>query len=106
MDRLVYRYNFAKHIPVDDIEDSLMIAALAAEALHGRAAMKQDASFCLNKKTRICTIDAETPVGCDIARILTTFITKGYGERAFTVERTEENSGNRRLLCAIGAMIL
>ena len=105
MNRLVYNYSFSKHVPVDDIEDSLMIAALAAEALHGRASMKQDASFCLNKKTRVCVVDAETPVGCDIARILTTFITRGYGERAFTVERTEENSGCRKLLCAIGAIL-
>lgn len=105
MDRLVYRYNFAKHIPISDVEDSLMIAALAAEALHGRAAMKLDASFYLSKKTRTCVIDAETPVGCDIARILTTFITKGYGERAFTVERTEERTNNRSLLFAIGAIL-
>ena len=105
MDRLVYRYNFAKHVPVDDIEDSLMIAALAAEALHGRASMKQDASFCFNKKTRVCVVDAETPVGCDIARILTTFIARGFGERAFTVERAEEQPGNRKLLCAIGAVL-
>lgn len=105
MDRLVYRYNFAKHVPIDDIEDSLMIAALAAEALHGRASMKQDASFRFDKKTRVCVVDAETPVGCDIARILTTFIIKGYGERAFTVERTEEHPGNRKLLCAIGAIL-
>jgi len=105
MNRLVYNYSFSKHIPVDDLEDSLMIAALAAEALHGRAAMKQDAYFCLDKKARTCVVDAETPVGCDIAKILSTFVTKGYGESSFKIERVEEHPGNRKLLCAIGAIL-
>ena len=90
MVRSVYKFNFDKHIPVDDIEDSLMLAALAAESLHGRAAMKIEASFCLNKRHRTCVIDAETPIGGDIARIFTAFVTKGYGEASFDVERTEE----------------
>lgn len=105
MNRLVYKFNFSKNVPVDDIEDSLMIAALAAEALHGRAAMKVDLMFRLNKKTHTCVVDAETPVGCDIARILTTFITKGYGESSFQVERTQEQPQSCGLLCAIGAIL-
>jgi len=105
MDRLVYKYEFAKYVPINDIEDTLMVAALAAEALHGRAAMKLDASFRLNKKARVCVIDAETPVGCDIARIFTTFIVKGYGEPALSVERTEERANNRGLLSVIGVAL-
>lgn len=105
MNRLIYNYSFSKHIPLDDLEDSLMIAALAAEALHGRAAMKLDAYFCLDKKARTCVVDAETQIGCDIAKILSTFVTKGYGESSFKVERAEEHPGNRKLLCAIGAIL-
>ena len=105
MNRLVYKFNFSKDIPVDDIEDSLMVAALAAEALHGRAAMKIDLMFQFNKKSRICVVDAETQVGCDIARILTTFITKGYGESSFDVECTQEQHQSCGLLCAIGAIL-
>lgn len=101
MNRLVYKFNFSKHVPVDDIEDSLMVAALATEALHGRGAMKLDASFSFNKNTYICIVDAETQVGRDIAQILTTFLTKGYGESSFKVEQTREKCA---LLCAIGAM--
>ncbi|MCE5314042.1 MAG: hypothetical protein ABFD49_07205 [Armatimonadota bacterium] len=103
MDRLVYKYNFAKHVPVDDIEDSLMIAALAAEALHGRAAVKMDAYFCLDKKNRTCVVDAGTSIGCDIARILSTFVTRGYGESSFKVERAQEHYRNRGQLCVTGA---
>ena len=105
MNRLIYKYDFAKHVPVSDIEDSLMIAALATEALHGRAAMKMDAYFCLDKKAHSCVIDAETQIGSDIAKILSTFVTKGYGESSFKVERAEEHPGNRKLLCAIGAVL-
>lgn len=90
MIRSVYKYNFSKLIPMNDIADSLMLAALAAESLHGRSEMKMDAAFCLNTRTRTCVIDAETQVGCDIARMFTGFITKGFGEQSFSVERTED----------------
>ena len=103
MVRSVYKFNFDKRVPVNDIEDSLMLAALAAESLHGRAAMKIEASFCLNKRHRTCIIDAETPIGGDIARILTAFITKGYGEASFDVERTEERIDMRGGMHAVGA---
>lgn len=105
MNRLVYRYSFARRVPMSDVEDSLFIAALAAEALHGRAAMQMDAHFRVDKKARTCVVDAETQVGCDIARILSTFVAKGYGESSFQVERTEEQPGIRKLLRAIGVVL-
>ena len=105
MNRLVYKYRFTRRVPMNDVEDSLFMAALAAEALHGRAAMKLDAYFRLDKKTRICVVDAETQVGCDIAKMLSTFISKGYGDSAFRVMRMEEQPENRGLLRALGVLI-
>lgn len=102
MIRSVYKYSFEKLIPMNDVEDSLMLAALAAESLHGRSAMKLDAAFCLNTKTRTCIIDAETQMGCDIARMFTGFITKGFGEQSFSVEQTED----RIRSCATGLSAL
>lgn len=98
MVRLVYKYSISKRVSMEDVEESLMLAALAAESLHGRSALKIDAAFRLNKKTGICVIDAESQVGLDIARIFAGFLTKGFGEAAFEVEHTEERVIGNRIL--------
>ncbi len=89
MTKSVFRYRFSKSIPMQDVEDALMLAALAVESLHGRSELRLSAKFWLNRKTRKCEIDAGTEVGIHIARIFTGFITDGFGEQCFHVERTE-----------------
>lgn len=85
----VYRYSFSRLVPMDQVEAPLMLAALAAESLHGRSAMKVEASFRLNKRARTCIIDAGSKVGHDIARIFAGFLAGVFGEGAFQVERAE-----------------
>ena len=48
MNRELYRYNFNAKVPLQDVEDSLLLAVLATESLHGRALVRLDASFCLD----------------------------------------------------------
>ena len=71
MNRELYRYNFNTKVPFRDVEESLLLAVLAAESLHGRALVRLDASFCLDSKKRSCVVDAATDVGRAIARIFT-----------------------------------
>lgn len=104
MYRSVYEFNFSKRVPTDDIEDSLALAALATEALHGRSAIINEAAFRFDRKHRKCVVDAETSIGCDIARILTAFITKGYGESAFNVERAESRVSGNHSECVAGSV--
>jgi len=87
MNRELYRYNFDSKIPIQDVEESLLLAVLAAESLHGRALVRLDASFCLDSKKRSCVVDAATDVGRAIARIFTGFLSREFGEEAFKVER-------------------
>jgi hypothetical protein len=73
--------------PMEDIEETLLLSAIAAEALHGRSQVNLDANFKLDKKSRLCEIDADNPVGRDIATIFTGFIEREFGESAFNVKR-------------------
>ncbi|NIM21249.1 MAG: hypothetical protein GTN64_02325 [Candidatus Latescibacteria bacterium] len=70
-----------------DVEDTLMLSVIAAEALHGRSQVHLDATFRLDTKQRVCEVIAGTEVGRDIARIFTGFLTREFGEDAFRIER-------------------
>ncbi len=63
--------NFSDDVPLRDVEESLLLAVLATESLHGRSLVRLDASFCLDEKKRACAVDAGTEVGRHIARIFT-----------------------------------
>ena len=82
-----YHFSFKKGLPIDAVEDTLMVAAMAVESLVGRSALKLDASFRLDKKNRRCTVDASTLAGQHLARILAGLLTQEFSESAFTVKR-------------------
>jgi len=83
-----YRYEFRRGVSLNDVEESLMLAVLAVECLHGRSRLRLDAAFRLDKENRCCVVDARSEVGRGIARIFTGFLTREFGEEAFTVKRT------------------
>jgi hypothetical protein len=87
MNREVYLYTFDSTVPIRDVEESLLLAVLAAEALHGRSLIRLDASFRLDTRKRTCVVDAATKVGRAIAMIFTRFLAQEFGEDVFKVER-------------------
>ena len=87
MTKLSYRYTFGDELSAEEIEDSLLLAVMAAESLHGRSQVRLDAAFHLNLKKRTCLVHADTEVGRHVARLFTGFLTREFGETAFAVER-------------------
>jgi hypothetical protein len=87
MARELYRYNFDSKVPFREIEESLLLAVLAAEGIHGRTQVRLDASFSLDRAKRSCVVDAATEVGRSIVRIFTGFVSHEFGEEAFKIER-------------------
>jgi hypothetical protein len=79
------KFNFAEHVNMAGVEDSLYLAALAAESIHGRADIRLEACFRLQPGT--CSIDDGTPVGRTIARVFTGYLAREFGEGAFTIVR-------------------
>ena len=94
MNNKIYRYRFSSDIPFEEIEESLMLAAMAAEGLFGRSQVRLEASFCMDREKRSCVVDASTEIGRHIARIFTNFLTQEFGEESFRVERAEKVSGS------------
>ncbi len=83
----VYRYSFEKDVPLQDVEESLLLAVLAAECLHGESRVRLDAGYFLDKDGGACVIDAGTPVGQDLNKVFTGFCIREFGEDSFKVER-------------------
>jgi len=83
----IYRYQFNKGVPMLDVEESLHLAILAAECLHGEARVRLDAGYSISEEKRALVVDAGTQVGQDVVRIFTGFTMKEFGEDAFQVER-------------------
>ena len=89
----IYRYRFDKSLPINEVEESLMLAVLAAESIHGRSAVRLASAFCLDSEKRSCVVDGGTEVGHHIASIFTGFLGKQYGDEAFKVERLKRKEG-------------
>ena len=90
-----YRYTFKRHVPIDDVQDSLTLAIIGAENLFGRSKLRLDGWWKLDRQRRSCIVDASTEVGESIARLFTGYLSKEFGEKAFTVHRPEHGNDRR-----------
>jgi hypothetical protein len=84
-----YRYSFPPHVPLEEVEATLLLAIWGTESLHGEAQVRLDAAHLLDPDRRACVIDAGTPVGRDFNRLFVGFIHREFGDDAFRVERVE-----------------
>jgi hypothetical protein len=73
-----------------DVEETLLLAVMAAESLHGQSKVRMDAAYQMVTEKRACVIDGTTPVGRDICRIFAGYAIKEFGEDSFKVRRVEE----------------
>lgn len=87
MTRELYRYSFPPHVPVEDIEATLLLALWGAESLHGESQVRLDAAHFLDPDRRACVIDAGTPVGRDVNRLFVGFVRRELSEDAYRVDR-------------------
>jgi hypothetical protein len=86
MTKELYRYVFVAAVPLEEIEESLLLAVTAAECLHGCEQVRLDTEHYLDHKSRSCVIDAATQVGRDLNRLFLGFLRRGFGEDSFRVE--------------------
>lgn len=88
----VYRYDFEKTVPTEDVEAALLLAIWGCEALHGEAQTRLDAAHYLDSAKRACVIDAGTLVGRDLNRLFVGFINREIGADAFQIERINQHT--------------
>ena len=91
MTKELYRYAFTPGVPIEEVEASLLLAVMATESLHGETQTRLDAAHYLDPAKRACVIDAGTPVGRDLNRLFTGFLSREFGADVFVVERVEEH---------------
>jgi hypothetical protein len=82
----VYRYQFASDVPIAEVEASLVLAQLAAEALHGETELQLVAPHYLDVVRRTCVVDGSTPAGNDFNRVFLGFLRREFGTAVFCVE--------------------
>lgn len=87
MTKPIYHYSFSPEACMRDAKEALLLAAAAAEGLHGRSRLQLEATFRCDPVARMAEIDAGTEVGESLARVYTALLTTTIGEPAFQVER-------------------
>jgi hypothetical protein len=92
----IYRYSFPSTIPLDDVEETLLLAIIATESLHGESQVRLDSAHLFDREQRACVIDAHTQVGRDLSRLFTGFVTREFGANAFSVERVRQDAAASR----------
>jgi hypothetical protein len=82
-----YKYQFRPDIGLRDVEDTLLLAFLAAEGVFGETRVRMDGSYSPDHESRTLTVDASTRVGQIVAAVFTAYIIKEFGRDSFTVRR-------------------
>lgn len=90
MIRIGYRYTFTHDVHPIEIEDLLHLAILSATAIHGEAATLLDVRYLLNRDQLICTIDASTPIGREVNKLFTSYVTEEIGAEHLRIEHLSE----------------
>ena len=104
MIRSIYRFSFDKTVSMDDVEKALALSTIAVESIHGEQAMMIDGKFAVLKRARTCLIDAETQLGCDLARVLAGFMRNSSGG-CFRTEMVECKGQHGDMLDLYGAFV-
>lgn len=81
------RYAFSRSINMDEVRDTLALAVMAAESLHGEAGVRLGTSYAVNPSRRTCLIDTTTEVGRGLSRVFVGYLQREFGGGAFSVKR-------------------
>ena len=85
MPRQLYKYTFGDGVAAGELEETLLLAVVTVECLHGAARVRLDCHYCLSP-TGACVIDASNDVGRDLNRVFTGLVTREFGQGSFQVE--------------------
>lgn len=80
-----YEYAFGPQADMSQVEETLLLATMAAEGLHGRARVRLEAGFRCDPASRTARVEGGTDVGEAIARIFTALLASTIGEQSFSI---------------------
>jgi len=85
--RTIHRFRFESEVPIEEAETSLVLAIIAAEALHGQPAVRLSVRYLFGEEKRACVIDGDNDVARHVILIFTQFLIHEFGEDSFQVTR-------------------
>jgi hypothetical protein len=97
MSKTVYRYQFEDEVPLDQAEATLIMAIIAAEALHGQAEVRLSMRYLFGDEKHACVIDGDNEVTRQLVLIFTQFLIHEFGEDAFQVTLISKDDRAQRL---------
>ena len=88
----IYRFEFDEPVPMTDVETTLHLAILGADAMFGESSVRMDGAYSIDERRRVCIVDARNEVGRSICQLLTGYLTKEFGPDAFRVRPARQSS--------------
>lgn len=85
--RDAYRYSFDESVDFDDVLETLQLAIIAVEIMHGESAARLYARFADDPKQKKIVLDASSDAGRTLNLFFTGLLLRGYGEDALRIER-------------------
>lgn len=96
--RIAYRLVFLKPLDMEAVEETLLLAILAVECLHGESAVRLDVGYAINKIDRMVVLDASNDTSRAVARVFLGFCTHEFGEDSFAVAPLKRSSNQQARL--------
>lgn len=84
---LTYRYRIPPTVPLQELEDTLRLAAMATAGLHGESRVRLEGRHVVLAGKRHCLIDASSQVGVDLNRIFLGFLAQEFRDQPIEVDR-------------------
>ena len=81
----VFKFTFDRAVPMDEVEQTLVLALVVVQILHGDAQARLTLGHYFDRRRRSCLVDASTREGQDLSRLLTGLFAREYGADGFAV---------------------
>ena len=89
--RHAYRFTFNQTIDLQEVQDTLLLSALAVQGLLGATRVQLELHYQWDKENRSCSVDAQGEVGRAVCQVFAELVTREFGRDAFTVHRIEHS---------------
>jgi hypothetical protein len=85
MNNAIQKIRFHDSVDLEQAENTLLLSIIAAEALHGQAAVRLETRYFFSEEKRACVIECSGKVSDDVIKIFTGFLIHEFGEDAFSI---------------------
>ena len=90
----IYKFSVPKRRANGDIIQAILsLAVKETELIYGRARLKLETDYKLDRKRPACLIEGGTECGEHLAKLMSGFLIKQFGENGFRVDRLQKQGG-------------